>query len=420
MADIMKAPRGTRDILPGESERWELLNNVAQEIFGRYGYSRIVTPTFELTDVFQRAIGQESEIVQKQMYTFQDKGGRSLTLRPEGTASVVRAYVEHNLGASGPLPVKLYYGGQMFRYERPQAGRYREFWQLGVEVLGSDDPTLDAEVISMLNEFYETLGLKGLVTLINSMGCPECRPAYIKLLSDFLDSAEGLCPECEGRRKTNPLRIFDCKQPGCHETLKDAPKISDNLCESCERHFGSVKELLADAGVQTEHDEMLVRGFDYYQRTTFEVQSGNLGAQNAIGGGGRYDGLVEQYGGPPTPAIGFAVGCERILLALGDNIKGEVAGLDVFIVVIDHTMRKDAFRIARTLRAAGISCDMDFTGRSVKSQMKQANKRAAKSVLFLGPDEFEQGKIKLRNMESGDETEVSTDSLAGAVKGMLV
>lgn len=418
MSKQMKAPKGTRDILPGESERWERLQETAFDLFRRYGYRRIVTPTFESTGVFQRAIGEESEIVQKQMYSFEDKKGRSMTLRPEGTASVVRAFIEHNLG-SGPLPVKLYYAGQMFRYERPQKGRQREFWQLGVEVLGSDDPVLDAEQILMLIELYQALGLTDLVTHINSMGCPECRPAYVELLKEYLRGVSGLCHDCQARTETNPLRIFDCKQEGCHHALEAAPKISDHLDAECQRRFSVVKDLIGAAGIETVHDEMLVRGFDYYQRTIFEVRSGRLGAQNALGGGGRYDGLVAEYGGPPTAGIGFAVGCERILIALGEEFQGTQAGLDAYLVTIDESVRKDAYLIAKDLRGHGLSADLDFGGRSVKSQMKAAHRAGARAVIVIGPDELTAGEVRVKVMATGAEENLRVDGLAAGVSKLI-
>lgn len=411
---LYKAPRGTADYLPAKTGRLRLLENKAAEIFGNAGYRRIITPTFEDTDLFRRSIGESSDIVRKEMYTFLDRAGRSLTLRPEATAPVVRAFIEHNL-QSELQPVKLYYAGPMYRYERPQSGRYREFWQLGIEALGSAEPLIDAEVIVLLTKYLRAAGLKQATLHIGSMGDEKCRVDYSRDLKQFLQSrAELMCPDCQERSRTNPLRVFDCKKKTCRQQLTDAPKLIDHLCDDCREHFNQVQELLRAAGVTYTIDPTLVRGFDYYSRTTFEVKSSLLGAQDALGGGGRYDRLVEQYGGPVTPATGFALGVERILLAQErENVSApDNGGPDVFIAVIGASVRAEAFKILSAVRDAGLTADTDFLSRSVRGQMKLADKMGAKYVVIIGPDELETGELKIRRMDSGEETGIAVDSVA--------
>ncbi len=417
----LKAPRGTYDVLPEQAENWNKLEENAVSLFERYGYARIVTPTFEHTELFKRGIGESTEIVQKEMYTFEDKSGRSLTLRPEGTAPVVRAYLEHNL-SSGGLPVKLYYIGSMFRYERPQAGRYREFWQLGVEAMGSEDPALDAEVILLLIHYLQDIGLKDLTLSINSMGCSECRPKFVgeikKELGGYVDQ---LCEDCKRRVDQNPLRVFDCKSKQCKSVLQKMPLISDYLCKSCADHFSAVKDFLKEVSISFELNPYLVRGFDYYTKTTFEVVSGYLGAQNALGGGGRYDGLVQDFGGPATAAIGFAIGVERVLLALSKE-QGEdrrAAKTKVFLAALGAESRPTAFGLLHKMRTEGISADMDYLGRSLKSQMKQADKKGAVFTLLLGSDEMAKGVLVIRDMETGLQEEVSLDEFLSSLKMKL-
>ena len=417
----LKAPRGTYDVLPDQAKNWNKLEENAVSLFERYGYARIVTPTFEHTELFKRGIGESTEIVQKEMYTFEDKSGRSLTLRPEGTAPVVRAYLEHNL-SSYPLPVKLYYIGSMFRYERPQAGRYREFWQVGVEAMGSEDPALDAEVILLLVHYLQDIGLKDLTLYINSMGCGDCRPKFVseirKELGDYVDE---LCDDCRRRIEQNPLRVFDCKSKQCKSVLQKMPLISDYLCQSCADHFLVVKDFLKEVNISFEPNPYLVRGFDYYTKTTFEVVSGFLGAQNALGGGGRYDGLVQDFGGPPTAAIGFAIGVERVLLALSKE-RGEdkrPVRTKVFLAALGAESRPTAFGLLHKMRVEGISADMDYLGRSLKSQMKLADKRGAIFTLLLGSDELAKGVLVVRDMETGLQEEVSLDEFISSLKSKL-
>jgi len=355
------------------------------------------------------------------MYTFIDRGERSLTLRPEATAPVVRAFIEHNLGA-GTLPVKLYYFANMFRYERPQAGRYREFWQLGVEALGSAEPAIDAEAIALAVEYLRAVGIDEATLKIGSMGDDNCRPAYMETLRAALaGKAEDLCEDCGQRLQLNPLRVFDCKNPGCQAALVEAPKMIDNLCGDCRAHFNAVGALLGEVGIEFEVDPMLVRGFDYYTRTTFEIQSAALGAQNALGGGGRYDRLVADYGGRPTPAVGFALGIERLMLALpadGAHSLEAIPSTDVFIAVIEDKDRALAFKTAVEMRRLGLTVELDYMGRSLKSQMKLADKCGALSVAVFGPDELAGGEVKVRDLASGEEKNVPLNDLSvSASKG---
>jgi histidyl-tRNA synthetase len=331
-----------------------------------------------------------------------------LTLRPELTAPVVRAYLQHNLGGGGRL-VKLYYAGPMFRFERPQAGRSRQFWQIGIEALGAEAPSVDAEAIMLLVRYFERLGLRDLQVLINSMGCVECRPAYREALAAYLRGrTPELCPDCVRRLEMNPLRVFDCKNPECADVMNEAPEIADFTCGNCAEHFNEVKALLAEAGLAYEVDARLVRGFDYYTKTTFEVRSSQLGAQNALGGGGRYDGLAEMIGGSRTPGVGFALGAERTMLALeGEDVSMPARPpVHVFVATVDETTRRAAFGLVGRLREAGIATEMDHMGRSLKGQMKQAGKSGVLFTAILGPDEAARGECTVRDMESGEESAV--------------
>jgi histidyl-tRNA synthetase len=416
----IKAPRGTYDILPEKAKAWHRLEETAVSVFERYGYSRIVTPTFEHTELFQRGIGEATEIVQKEMYTFEDRGGRSLTLRPEGTAPVVRAYLEHNLGAQ--LPAKLYYAGPMYRYERPQAGRYREFWQVGAEAIGSVDPALDAEVILLLIHYLRNVGLQDLELYINSMGCQECRPRFIQeVKADLAPNRNSFCDDCVRRLDDNPLRMFDCKKKQCQEILDNAPKISEFLCSSCLDHFESVQSYLHAVGIQYKTDPGLVRGFDYYTKTTFEVTSDRLGAQNALGGGGRYDQLIEQFGGPETPGIGFAIGLERVLLALSEESERSMdkPEIDVFIAALGHESKQRAFDLLYRLRIEGISSDTDFLNRSLRSQMKHAHKRGAGYTILIGSDELQKGICGIRDMDNGTQLDLPFEKCVEWIKTKL-
>jgi len=403
-------PKGTSDMLPDVARTWQFLVATAAELFESYGYEPIDTPIFEATDLFVRGIGEATDIVHKEMYTFEDKGGRSLTLRPELTAPVVRAYLQHNLGGGGGRLVKLYYAGPMFRFERPQAGRSRQFWQIGIEALGAEAPTVDAEAIVLLVRYFERLGLRDLQVLVNSMGCTECRPGYRAALAAYLgERTSSLCGDCVRRLEMNPLRVFDCKNPACAEVMEGAPEIADFTCGDCSDHFDAVKALLGEAEVGFEVDARLVRGFDYYTKTTFEIRSPRLGAQNALGGGGRYDGLAEMIGGSRTPGVGFALGAERTMLALeGEDVSTPArAPVHVFVATVDETTRQTAFGIVGCLREAEIAAEMDHMGRSLKGQMKQAGKSGVLFVAILGPDEARRGECTVRDMESGEESAVS-------------
>jgi histidyl-tRNA synthetase len=398
-----KAPKGTSDMLPDLAEKKLYLEEIATKKFDIYGYRPIITPLFEHTEVFDRGIGKATDIVQKEMYTFTDKAGRNLSLRPEGTAPVVRAYLEHNLNRLSQ-PLKLYYLGPMFRYERPQAGRYRQFWQIGVEAIGSAEPTLDTEVIILLLDILQVFGLKQLKLYLNSMGCEKCRPNYAKLLKEYAEPlADKLCSDCRKRLKLNPLRLFDCKNRNCITILNGAPKLLDYLDNECQRHFTEVKALLDLLEINFEINSKLVRGLDYYTRTTFEVVSEKLGAQNALGGGGRYDRLVEVFGGPPTPAIGFALGTDRVLIAAEkEQIEIPVNNkLQIFIAVLEKEARYHAVKLLHNLRRRGIKAETDYLSRSLKAQLKLADKLGAKFTIMIGPDELEKRELLIRNMETG-------------------
>lgn len=411
-------PRGTNDILPGETEKWQYIEGVLREICEEFNYQEIRFPFFEHTELFQRGVGETTDIVEKEMYTFLDRGNRSITLRPEGTASTVRAYLEHKLHAL-PQPVKLYYMGPMFRYERPQAGRYRQFHQFGVEVFGSSDPGVDAEVIGLAMGFYHRLGLKGLEVRLNSVGCPNCRPKHREALQELLkNDLHMLCGDCQGRFERNPLRIMDCKNAKCREITINAPTILNCLCPECRDHLESVKQYLEITGIKYLVDERLVRGLDYYTKTAFEIVVNEIGAQSAICGGGRYDGLMESLGGPSIPGVGFALGMERIFPALesqGIKISPE-RNLDVFLVALGKEAEKKAFQILMDMRIEGIKGDKDYMGRSLKAQMKTANRFNVKFALILGENEMEKGTAVLRNMETSEQQEMPLDKALDLIR----
>ena len=420
---LMNAPRGTKDILPDGIGQWLYLEHKIREICGCYGYKEIRTPLFEHTELFQRGIGDTTDVVEKEMYTFTDRGGRSITLRPENTASAVRAYLQNKLYAGTAL-TKLFYIGSMFRYDRPQAGRYREFHQFGVEALGEMNPAVDAEIIILAVRFLESLGLKELSLSLNSVGCPQCRPVYRQRLQEFFkDKLSGLCEDCQSRYDRNPMRILDCKHEQCQQLSVGAPEITDCLCDECRDHFSRVQEYLRTAGIAFQLDPRLVRGLDYYTKTAFEVKYAPLGAQSAVAGGGRYDGLVEEIGGSPTPAVGFAVGLERVLLALEQQqlLPAMPDAVDVFVVALGENVQTAAFRLLMAMRAAGLSAQMDFAGRSMKAQMKQANKANARFVVILGEDEVREQAATLRNMQTSEQEKVTMqeiiNKLCAEVKG---
>ncbi len=416
-----RAPKGTADMLPDVARVWEHLQRVAQELFARYGFQPVYTPAFEDTQVFARGIGEATDIVTKEMYTFEDRGGRSITLRPEGTAPVVRSALEHNLTPPG-ASVKLYYSGPMFRYERPQAGRMRQFWQIGVEILGAGEPSADAEVIALLVRYFESLGITGTTLLLNSMGDDACRPVYRDKVAAFIreHSAE-LCDECDRRAETNPLRAFDCKNPGCREVMATAPLLRDELCPECAAHYAAVKSYLDGLGIAYVEDPSLVRGLDYYTRTVFEIQVPGLGAQNAIGGGGRYDRLFEMFGGKPTPGLGFALGFERTYLTMQaqglSSPSHPVA--EVFVARVDDAVAAEVFALTARLREAGIAAEMDHQGRSLKSQFKAADRLGARIVVVVGPDELAAGEVTVRRMDAAEETRAPLSGVAEVVSGLL-
>ena len=419
MADMSnaRAPKGTADMLPATARAWEHLQRTAQTMFAAYGYEPIYTPLFEHTDVFTRGIGEATDIVSKEMYTFEDKGGRSITLRPEGTASVVRSALEHGLTANGRA-AKLYYAGPMFRYERPQKGRMRQFWQIGLEALNMPEPTVDAEVIALLWRYYLALGIpaENMRLLVNSMGDESCRPAYRDKVRDFiLEHSDELCEECDRRADTNPLRAFDCKNEQCVGVMAEAPLLRDELCDECAEHYGEVKDALDGLGLPYVEDPSLVRGLDYYTRTVFEVQGeAGLGSQNGIGGGGRYDRLMEEYGGPPTPGLGFALGFERTLLVM------EAAGVqipapplaEVYVAAVDDSVRGEVFGLTQALRETGVAAEMDHQSRSLKAQFKHADRLNARFVVVVGPDELANGEVSLRDMMTKEQKVVPLAGLA--------
>lgn len=413
----IKAPKGTKDILPFESPAWDRFFDATDSVFKAYGYGRIDTPIFEAESLFVKAIGGATDIVNKEMYTFADKGGRTMSLRPEQTAGVVRAYIEHGLDRGEPL-FKAFYRGPMFRYERPQGGRQRQFWQIGAEALGSADPALDAEVIDMAVEALTAAGLGGLKLSVNSVGCGSCRPEYSAKLRAFIETnSEDFCPTCLERAKTNPLRTFDCKNPECRAALKTAPLIIDSLCGECRGHHNSVLKCLDSLSIGYIDDPKLVRGLDYYAKTVFELTSDKLGAQDAVAAGGRYDGLVKKYGGPDVPGIGFAAGVERILLALADGADAESrVSPDIYVITMGDQARLAGMAAAKILRSEGYSAQLDFSGKPLKKQMSGADRSGAGIAVIIGEDELATGAITVRDMKSGNQTSGGVESLTDMVK----
>jgi histidyl-tRNA synthetase len=382
-----EAPRGTNDILPSEQPLWRLVTGEAERLCSLYGYRPIQTPTFEDTALFERTSGEGSDVVHKEMYTFEDKGGRSLTLRPEATAPIARAYLEHGLHREAQ-PVKLYTLGTFYRYAAPQRGRYREFWQLSVEAIGSDDPAVDAEIIQLYDELLARLGVTNYQLQLNSIGDEKCRPKYLERLTAWLDEHEDvLDDEARHKRATSPLRVFDVKSERVREALAKAPKIGDSLCDECRAHFESVKAHLENYGVEFELEPTLVRGLDYYTRTAFEFVDDAIGAQSSICGGGRYDGLIEEIGGKPTPAIGFGAGIERLLLSLeAAGTEAEPAAIDVFVALQDGDDKPRVLPLVQELRRRGLRADIDYGGRSLKGQLTQAGRLGAKAIVEWGPE----------------------------------
>jgi len=407
---LIRAVKGTRDLLPPSTAVWNHVEAVARRVFEAYNYHEIRTPILEDTQLFARGVGQETDIVTKEMYTFEDRDGASVTLRPEATASVMRAYIEHRLDQR-PGVQKLYYMGPMFRRERPQKGRYRQFYQIGVEAIGSESPVVDAEVIAMVVELFSRVGLENFTLLLNSVGCQNCRPAYIELLREELAKvAPTLCEDCQRRAQTNPLRVLDCKVPEDQPAIDQLPSILDHLCEICRPHFETVQRLLKHRGVQFEIRPRLVRGLDYYMRTTFEVVHGALGAQNAVLGGGRYDGLAEALGSKiPAPGIGFSIGEDRLVMTLEDRIS--VPSLDLFIAALGDAAVERAGLLARDLRRGSYSVEVGFDGK-LKRSMELANKLGSRYTLIVGEDELARGRYTLKHMASGIQEQLAPEEIA--------
>ncbi len=407
---MIPAIRGTHDILPGEVERWQRVEAVSRGLFERYGYAEVRTPIIEREELFAKGTGETTDIVQKEMYAFTDKGGERVTLRPEATPSLVRAFVEHSLEQAMASP-KVYLFGPMFRYERPQKGRYRQFHQLDVEVFGVSDPAIDAEVVDLAWALVRELGIANAELVVNSVGCPACRPAFGEALIKALGEDVGtLCGDCQRRATTNPLRIFDCKVPQDQPIIDRLPHSVDYLCEPCRGHFAAVERHLAMYGIPYRVSHRLVRGLDYYTRTTFEILAGNIGAQNAILGGGRYDGLVKQLGGPDRVGIGFAAGIERLVLAMPEGAGGH-SRRPLFVAAMGEAARESALALLRDLRRAGLEAHMEYDGRSIKSQMKRADRLKAAFALILGEDELASGVVSVKNMSTGEQGHVTREAV---------
>jgi len=416
---LYKAPRGTADILPEEQSCWRFVEDRAIALCQLYGYQRLDTPAFEDSQLFTRSIGEGTDIVTKEMYTFKDRSGNVLALRPEGTAPVCRSYLEHGMG-NLPQPVKLYYLAAIFRYERPQAGRYRQHYQFGFEAIGDADPALDAEVVEMAWQFFNLLGLGGLYLYLNSIGCKICRPKYLESLKRYYSAhLDGLCSDCKTRFDKNPLRLLDCKKPSCYGVADAAPKSTDYICQECKVHFEAVLGYLGALGLPFDLNHRLVRGLDYYTKTVFEIQPlGEEGAQSALGGGGRYDDLIEELGGKATPAIGFAAGMERIVLNLKRQ-KIPVPNLQatpVFIAHLGNEAKLEAVKLVSTLRKDGIAAIMSAGDRSLKGQLRQANSLGSSYAAIIGEDEVKSSAATLRNMMTGEQKTVSLAALGGLLK----
>lgn len=409
---LTKAPKGTADILPQNSYKWQYVENIIRKLCSDFGVHEIRTPVFEHTELFARGVGDTTDVVEKEMYTFNDKGGRSITLRPEGTSGAARSFIESGL-FNNPQPTKVFYELSCYRYEKPQAGRMREFHQFGVEYFGSQSPLADAEIIELALMLFEKLGIKGLKLKINSIGCPECRKKYNEKLKEFLrENYDSLCDTCKSRYERNPMRIIDCKSPVCKDIIKNAPRLIDYLCDDCREHFESVKKSLENLNIEYSIDPDIVRGLDYYTKTVFEITADIASANTTICGGGRYDGLVEQLGGPATPACGFAIGLERLFLALdAQNIEiPNENRIDVYIGNIGDDSAKCAQRLVHDLRFNGISADYDKMSRTVKAQMKYANKLGAKYTVIIGDDEISADKCSIKNMDLGESAEIALDA----------
>ncbi len=416
---MYRSPRGTTDILPQEQPFWRFVKQAASDHCQLYGYQRIETPVFEEAGLFVRTVGESTDIVEKEMYSFKDRDEQLMTLRPEGTAPVCRAYLEHGM-QNLTQPVRLYYFASIFRYERPQAGRYREHHQFGAEAIGDADPALDAEIIELAWSLYASLGLKDITILLNSIGCPKCRPAYLEELKRYYSGRMAdLCPECQRRMDRNALRLLDCKNQACSIHVAEAPKSHAHLCPECAVHFESLRRYLGVMGIPFQLEHRLVRGLDYYTKTVFEVQPLGGGAQSTIGGGGRYDNLIEQLGGKPTPAVGFATGLERIILNLKkQNIEASpLPGPGVFVASLGEAARDRSLKLVSDLRKAGVGAVLSSGGRSLKAQLRQANALGTTRAVIIGEDELKKGVAMLRDMQTSQQREVSLESLVAEVGG---
>lgn len=412
MALITKAIKGTKDVLPKDVHKNQYIEATALDIASKFGYKEIRTPVFEHTELFQRGVGDTTDVVQKEMYTFDDKGGRSITLRPEGTAGAVRSFLENGL-CNEALPQKVCYLTSCYRYEKPQAGRLREFHQFGVECFGTASPLADAEIIALAKSIFDTLGVRDLSLEINSIGCPKCRAEYHKALKEYFASRKDeLCDTCKGRLDRNPMRILDCKSPICHEIAQDAPVVIDYLCDECKEHFEKVQKYLDAQNIEYKINPQIVRGLDYYTKTVFEFVSNSIGAQGTVCGGGRYDGLVEELGGQHTASLGFAMGLERLMLLM--EAQGcefpQAEKPDLFIVALGEKATLKALEIAKDMREEGFSALLDLNQRSVRAQMKYADKLGAKFNVVIGDNEVENKIAKLKNMQTGEETEINLDT----------
>ena len=398
--------RGFKDILPGETELWQQIERTAIALFEDFGYREIRIPIMEKTELFARSIGEDTDIVEKEMYTFADRKGDQLTLRPEATASICRSYIQHKMYAQDPVR-KFYTIGPMFRRERPQKGRYRQFYQIDAEIFGVAAPFADVELIFLLRTLFDRLSVTDTTAHVNSLGCPVCRPRFKEALSTLLaEASSSLCSDCLRRKDRNPLRVMDCKVPGCREAMKDAPAIIDYLCDDCSKHFSTVTDMLTQLGVPFSVDKQLVRGLDYYTRTAFEIQTGALGAQSAIAGGGRYDGLVGSLGGPEVPAIGFAIGFDRLAEIVAMNAPAAIRSPDLYIAALGDPAKKLAFEWSTALGLKGICAAMDYGDKSLKAQMKQANRAGVGRVLIMGESELASGTVVLRNMATKTQREI--------------
>ncbi len=415
---MISIPKGTKDMLPQDAYKWHYVESVARSTAAKFGFKEIRTPMFEHTELFLRGVGETTDIVTKEMYTFEDKGGRSMTLRPEGTAGVARCFIENGL-FQGIMPMKAYYIASVFRYEKPQNGRLREHHQFGVECYGSDSPSADAEVIALAHSFLSEVGLDSLELNINSIGCPKCRAEYNAALKAYIgENLQNMCGQCRQRFDKNPLRILDCKEEACKAITAKAPKITDYLCEDCKTHFEKVQNLLSKQGITYKVNPGIVRGLDYYTRTVFEFVSTDIGAQGTVCGGGRYNNLVEEVGGKPTPAVGFGLGLERLLLVLENLNKLNACEehTDLYVLPIGENAKEYALSLVSKLRSEGISAETDIMDRGIKAQMKYADKSGARYVVALGDDEIASGTIKLKNMSDGKEIPCEIDRIAEFVR----